>query len=56
MTRRPVLFEMEASDPDDFMTLLWLADHPGLELRAAQRLARRVVGGAWNRDAASGRL
>lgn len=27
-----VLFEMETSDPDDFMTLLWLADHPELEL------------------------
>ncbi len=23
---------METSDPDDFMTLLWLADHPGVEL------------------------
>jgi hypothetical protein len=34
MTKRPVLFEMETSDPDDFMTLLWLADHPALALRA----------------------
>lgn len=30
----PLVFEMETSDPDDFMTLLWLADHPGVELRA----------------------
>jgi hypothetical protein len=29
-----VVFEMETSDPDDFMTLLWLADHPLLDLRA----------------------
>lgn len=29
-----VIFEMETSDPDDFMTLLWLADHPGVELLA----------------------
>lgn len=28
----PVIFEMETSDPDDFMTLLWLADHPGVNL------------------------
>ncbi|WP_437597146.1 hypothetical protein WMF28_31515 [Sorangium sp. So ce590] len=27
-----MIFEMETSDPDDFMTLLWLADHPGVEL------------------------
>lgn len=27
-----IIFEMETSDPDDFMTLLWLADHPGVEL------------------------
>lgn len=26
---------METSDPDDFLTLLWLADHPGVDLRAA---------------------
>lgn len=29
---RRIVFEMETSDPDDFMTLLWLADHPGVEL------------------------
>lgn len=29
-----IIFEMETSDPDDFMTLLWLADHPDLELCA----------------------
>ncbi|HVI04319.1 MAG TPA: nucleoside hydrolase [Enhygromyxa sp.] len=29
-----VIFEMETSDPDDFMTLLWLADHPGVDLLA----------------------
>ena len=28
----PVVFEMETSDPDDFMTLLWLVDHPDLDL------------------------
>ena len=27
-----IVFEMETSDPDDFMTLLWLADHPDVEL------------------------
>ncbi|MFT3772677.1 MAG: hypothetical protein QM820_45375 [Minicystis sp.] len=27
-----IIFEMETSDPDDFMTLLWLADHPEIEL------------------------
>ena len=26
------IFEMETSDPDDFMTLLWLADHPEIDL------------------------
>jgi hypothetical protein len=25
----PVVFEMETSGPDDFMTLLFLADHRG---------------------------
>ena len=29
-----VIFEMETSDPDDFMTLLWLADHPKVDLLA----------------------
>jgi hypothetical protein len=29
-----VIFEMETSDPDDFMTLLWLADHPNVDLLA----------------------
>lgn len=29
---RRIVFEMETSDPDDFMTLLWLADHPGVAL------------------------
>ena len=29
---RRIVFEMETSDPDDFMTLLWLADHPRVEL------------------------
>lgn len=27
-----IIFEMETTDPDDFMTLLWLADHPGVAL------------------------
>jgi pyrimidine-specific ribonucleoside hydrolase len=27
-----IMFEMETSDPDDFMTLLWLADHPDVML------------------------
>ena len=27
-----VVLEMETSDPDDFLTLLWLADHPLVEL------------------------
>lgn len=31
-TRTPVIFEMETQDPDDFMTLLWLADHPKVDL------------------------
>jgi pyrimidine-specific ribonucleoside hydrolase len=29
---RRFVFEMETADPDDFMTLLWLADHPEIEL------------------------
>lgn len=32
MTKTKIIFEMETSDPDDFMTLLWLADHPGVDL------------------------
>ena len=32
MPAQPILFEMETSDPDDFMTLLWLADQPALQL------------------------
>jgi len=28
----PIIFEMETSDPDDFMTLLWLADNPKVNL------------------------
>lgn len=31
---KPVIFEMETSDPDDFLTLLWLADHPLVDLQA----------------------
>lgn len=27
-----IIFEMETSDPDDFMTLLWLADNPRVDL------------------------
>lgn len=29
---KQIIFETETSDPDDFMTLLWLADHPEVEL------------------------
>ncbi|MEZ4866364.1 MAG: hypothetical protein R3C14_33915 [Caldilineaceae bacterium] len=32
MTIQQIIFEMETADPDDFMTLLWLADHPVLDL------------------------
>lgn len=32
--RLPLIFEMETSDPDDFLTLCWLADHPQVDLRA----------------------
>jgi pyrimidine-specific ribonucleoside hydrolase len=28
----PIVFEMETADPDDFLTLCWLADHPTLDL------------------------
>lgn len=31
---KPIVFEMETSDPDDFLTLLWLADHPEVDLKA----------------------
>jgi len=34
MSMIPVIFEMETSDPDDFMTLLWLADNPKIDLKA----------------------
>jgi pyrimidine-specific ribonucleoside hydrolase len=29
---KQIIFEMETSDPDDFMTMLWLADHPEVDL------------------------
>lgn len=29
-----LIFEMETSDPDDFLTLCWLADHPQVDLQA----------------------
>ena len=29
-----LVFDMETGDPDDFLTLLWLADHPRVNLRA----------------------
>jgi pyrimidine-specific ribonucleoside hydrolase len=32
--RLPLIAELETSDPDDFLTLLWLADHPQVDLRA----------------------
>lgn len=32
--KKPVIFEMETSDPDDFLTLCWLADHPDVDLVA----------------------
>lgn len=31
-TKTKIVFEMETADPDDFMTLLWLADHPAVAL------------------------
>lgn len=35
-TRAPidVVWDMETGDPDDFLTLLWLLDHPGVRLKA----------------------
>lgn len=33
-TRRPFVWDMETSDPDDFMTLLLLLGHPRVDLRA----------------------
>jgi len=33
-TKIPLVFEMETGDPDDFLTLLWLADHPRVRLKA----------------------
>lgn len=32
--RRPFVFDMETSDPDDFLTLLLLLGHPAVDLRA----------------------
>ena len=29
-----LVWDMETGDPDDFLTLLWLADHPRVNLRA----------------------
>src|SRR5690242_13598120 len=29
-----IVWDMETSDPDDFMTLLWLLDHPNVNLKA----------------------
>jgi pyrimidine-specific ribonucleoside hydrolase len=29
-----VVWDMETGDPDDFMTMLWLADHPKINLKA----------------------
>src|SRR5689334_2259705 len=34
MSRLPVVWDMETSDPDDFLTLLLLLDHPAVELKA----------------------
>ncbi len=32
--RLPLVWDMETGDPDDFLTLLWLCDHPRVDLRA----------------------
>lgn len=32
--RQPLILEMETADPDDFLCLLWLADHPDVDLQA----------------------
>lgn len=34
MTTTPFIFDMETSDPDDFITLLFLLGHPEVDLRA----------------------
>ena len=34
MGRRPFVFDMETSDPDDFITLVFLLGHPEVDLRA----------------------
>lgn len=33
-TRMPIVWDMETNDPDDFLTLLLLLGHPGVDLRA----------------------
>jgi len=32
--KAPMVWDMETGDPDDFLTLLLLLDHPAVELRA----------------------
>jgi len=34
LVRTPYIFDMETGDPDDILTLLFLASHPAVELRA----------------------
>lgn len=34
MQRLRLVWNMGTGDPDDFLTLLWLADHPGVDLCA----------------------